>query len=446
MTNVFKSQTLGFTIKRMDSPQKNKLLVLSPEYILPPGHGGSLRSASLIKGLSEAFDTTVIVPQGEADISNALDDHSDFTTAKWISAFPNYSAKKRSFLCRLRGRLERYQDDAQKKQWKNMIHDWYFGPLLRWNEVMREQLRSLQPDVVIIEHTRHAATLQLCKKTLPNAVTIVNSQNVESALVRQILSSSREPSEVNEICNRIEKTERRLDRYADSLWVCSDIDKQRYVELGVNINRISVVPNGVDTKNVSFKASDHLNDSPILLFVGSLSYAPNVEGVTWFNNKVWPSLKSSFQRIKWNIVGRSPSDAIQKLAENDTSIQLHSDVPSTMPYLREATLAICPLFSGGGTRLKILEAFSAGLPVVSTSTGAEGLNVQSGEHLLIADTASDFIESTDRILRNRHEFEQMRNAARKLVIEEYDWEVISTTAIKLVHEAILKKNELCVQG
>jgi glycosyltransferase involved in cell wall biosynthesis len=423
----------------MIDQQRTKLLVLSPEYILPPGHGGSLRSASLIKGLAETFDTTVIVPQGEGDIRKALEDHSDLTSAKWVSAFPNYSAKERSFLCRLRGRLERYQDDAQKKRWKNMIHDWYFGPLLRWNEVLREELRSLKPDVVIIEHTRHAATLQLCKKVSPNAVTIVNSHNVESALVRQILSSSREPSELYEICNRIEETEKSLGRYADSLWVCSDIDKQRYVELGIQVGQMAVVPNGVDTKMVGFKPFDHSRNSPALLFVGSLSYAPNVDGVIWFNNEVWPALKSLRPGIKWNIVGRWPSDTIQKLAEKDASIQLHSNVPSTIPYLRSATLAICPLFSGGGTRLKILEAFSAGLPVVSTSTGAEGLNVKSGKHLLIADTASDFIEATERILHDRIQLEQIRHSARKLVVEEYDWEVISKNTVNLIDEALLLK-------
>jgi glycosyltransferase involved in cell wall biosynthesis len=426
----------------MSSHARKRVLVLSPEYILPPGHGGSLRSASLIKGLAETFDTTVIVPQGEGDIRKALEEHSDLTTAKWLSAFPNYSTKKRSLLCRLRGRLERYQDDAQKKRWKNMVHDWYFGPLLRWNEVVREQLRSLKPDVVIIEHTRHAATLQLCKKISPNAVTIVNSQNVESALVRQILSSSREPSELNEICNRIEETEKSLGRYADSLWVCSDIDKERYIKLGVKIDQMSLVPNGVDTKMVGFKPFDHSPTPPSLLFIGSLSYAPNVEGVIWFNDQVWPALKSSNPGIKWNIVGRWPSDVIYRIAENDTSIQLHPNVPSTMPYLKEATLAICPLFSGGGTRLKILEAFSAGVPVVATSTGAEGLSVTSGKHLLIADTAVDFIESTDRILRNQPQFEEMRNAARKLVVDEYDWEVISRNAVKLVDYALsIKKSQ-----
>ena len=143
----------------------------------------------------------------------------------------------------------------------------------------------------------------------------------------------------------------------------------------------TVVPNGVDTAR--FKPTP-LPDAPTLVFTGTLSWAPNIDGLTWFCTDVLPLVRARVPEVRLDIVGREPLPAVQELARSPM-VAVHADVPSVVPWLEQARVAVVPLRIGSGTRIKALEAMAAGRPVAGTSVGLEGLGIEDGVHAAVAD-------------------------------------------------------------
>jgi glycosyltransferase involved in cell wall biosynthesis len=200
--------------------------------------------------------------------------------------------------------------------------------------------------------------------------------------------------------------------------------------MGITKAAIRLVPNGVDTDAIPVKERKTQTNEPIVLFIGTISYQPNKDGIHWFHTKVWPGLKARFPGIKWFIVGRFPSIDVLNLAETDQSIEIHADVVSTQPFLDMADVAICPLMTGSGTRLKILEAFSAGVPMVSTHLGAEGIEAKHGETIYLADTPIEFERAIAELIESPEQADSIRRAARHLVETKYEWVGITNDAIR----------------
>lgn len=298
------------------------------------------------------------------------------------------------------------------------------------------------PDVVLIEHTRHSASLDTVRRLRPEALRVVNSQNVESDLVRQLISTTIPESRRQLILKELEDYERALDQRCDVLWSCSALDLERYRQLGIRRPASGVVPNGVDTQATPFLESKPKSERPQVLFTGTLCYEPNVNGIFWFHREVWPILKALVPQVRWQIIGRAPTPPIRNLADQDQSIDLAADVPSVQPYLEQADVGICPLFSGSGTRLKILEAFSAGLPMVSTRLGAEGIDAVPGEDILIADDPAGFASAIARLLQNPGEAERIRQSARRLAVKLYDWNSIADKAAWQLNDLLCGKKSV----
>ncbi len=169
----------------------------------------------------------------------------------------------------------------------------------------------------------------------------------------------------------------------DVCLVCSEDDKVAFSQRFHHPSFV-VVPNTVERAAAHDRVGGEL---VTLLFVGSLDYDPNVEGMNFFVSGVWPLIRQQATRaVRLMIVGRSPGPGIRALGR-EPGVTIVDSPPDVGPYYAAADVAIAPIRSGGGTRIKILEAFSHGVPVVSTTIGAEGLDAQSGRDLLIADTA-----------------------------------------------------------
>ncbi len=180
---------------------------------------------------------------------------------------------------------------------------------------------------------------------------------------------------------------------------------------------ITVVPTGVDTQkfNVAPAASAK---PPRVVFTGSMDWEPNVDAVDYFCSQIWPRIRAEFPDAIFQIVGRNPFAKVRRLASE--SVEVTGTVPSVAEYLEKASVVIVPLRIGGGTRLKIFEAMAMGKALVSTSIGAEGLEVEHGRDLLLADDASSFADAVVLLLRDaaiRRKFEQ---AAVRLAAQ-YDW-------------------------
>ncbi len=186
----------------------------------------------------------------------------------------------------------------------------------------------------------------------------------------------------------------------------------------------TVVPNGVDTE--FFRPSHRPSEPLTLLFFGALDYHPNVEGLLFFLRSVMPRLRQRYASVTLFVVGPAPPEAIRRWASADVIIT--GLVDDVRPYLERARAVIVPLRIGGGTRLKILEAMAMGKAVVSTTIGAEGIDVADGEDILLADTDEAFANQVSRLLDDAALASRLGSAARRLVENCYDWR---TSAHKL---------------
>lgn len=203
----------------------------------------------------------------------------------------------------------------------------------------------------------------------------------------------------------------------------SDADAQRMRE-EFGVREVVVTPTGVDA--VFFARP--LNFPPPsrdLVFVGSMDWMPNEDGVLWFVQEVLPRIRSRHPRCTLTITGRKPSSAVQDLARTDPYIQVTGTVDDVRPWLWSSRIAIVPLRIGGGTRLKIYEAMAAGVPVVSTPVGAEGLDVQPGENILFGSNAEQFAEACSTLLAHPDLRQELARKAVALVTERYSWDVVA---------------------
>lgn len=199
----------------------------------------------------------------------------------------------------------------------------------------------------------------------------------------------------------------------------SDHDRS-LMEAWVEGARITVVPTGVDLQQYRANFS-YQPQSPLVMFVGAMDWEPNVDAMEYFCAEIWPSVVERTPEAKLRIVGRNPGERVRKLAS--PSVEITGRVPSVAEHLREASVVIVPLRIGGGTRLKIYEAMAAGKAVVSTTVGAEGLDVQHGRDIVLADQPTAFADAVSDLLLNesrRHGYEVA--AAQKAA--RYDWAVI----------------------
>jgi glycosyltransferase involved in cell wall biosynthesis len=208
--------------------------------------------------------------------------------------------------------------------------------------------------------------------------------------------------------------------------LCSDIDVQR-----------SGLPNALAIPNAYPKPARSVGhvpvgDPPVILLQGSLRYAPNIDAVEWLIEQIAPRLWEEFPSAQIRLVGK-PTRAVEA-RHRPPSVTVVGSVPDMEPELERADIAVVPLRIGSGTRLKILESFAHRVPVVSTSLGAEGLDVQDGVHLLLADDAGTFATACQRLLRDPDLRKRLVDAAEELYLQRYEWSAAKDQLQQLVRD------------
>jgi sugar transferase (PEP-CTERM/EpsH1 system associated) len=216
---------------------------------------------------------------------------------------------------------------------------------------------------------------------------------------------------------------RALQRF-DGLLAVSDADRETFARLypGVESDAIHVVRTGVDTEY--FTPATSAPDSVELVFTGSMDWLPNEDGVLWFCHEVLPLIQAQMPDVRLSIVGRAPTPAVQRLAE-ERGVRVTGRVDDVRPYMSDTAVFVVPLRIGGGTRLKIFEAMAMAKAVVSTTIGAEGLPVTHGRDIVLADEPDRFAHAVLRLLRDVNARRQLEAAARALVAEHFDWSAVA---------------------
>ncbi len=201
--------------------------------------------------------------------------------------------------------------------------------------------------------------------------------------------------------------------------------------------RVELVPNGADVPLLPVPVPDPGDGSPgegsgSLVFVGLLSYGPNADGVRWAVREILPLIREARADVRLSVVGGEAPDDIRALEGDGVSILVRVD--DVRPHVRAAAVAIVPLRTGGGTRLKILEALALGRPVVTTTVGCEGLDVVDGEHLLVRDDPREFASAVLAVLRDRDLATRLGRAGHELASARYAWPVAARPLVDLYRE------------
>jgi glycosyltransferase involved in cell wall biosynthesis len=196
---------------------------------------------------------------------------------------------------------------------------------------------------------------------------------------------------------------------------------------------IDVIPNGVDLDHYSYGQATPAPDS--LVFSGALTYEANYDAMRYFLAEIYPLVRSMVPGVRLQITGRSSGIDLRALAL-DSSVVITGYLPDVRPVVAGSWVCVVPLRLGGGTRLKILEAMALGTPVVTTTKGAEGLEVVPGEDIIIADHPATFAAATADLLRDERLREKLARNARRLVKEKYGWEAIGQKLNDLATEVV----------
>jgi glycosyltransferase involved in cell wall biosynthesis len=255
-----------------------------------------------------------------------------------------------------------------------------------------------------------------------STVSVLFQHNVETEIWRRHAATEWNPVKRRMYSVEFKKMKRfesRAVRKFHHVIAVSEHDRS-LMEAWVEGSRITVVPTGVDLDQYK---PDFSNDpaSPIVMFVGAMDWEPNIDAMEYFCEQIWPAVLARTPDARLRIVGRNPGDRMGALSA--PSIEITGRVSSVVEHLRDAAVVVVPLRIGGGTRLKIYEAMAAGKAVVSTSIGAEGLDVHHGCDIVLADSAQSFSDAVSGLLRDDGRRRQYERAAAELAAR-YGWAVI----------------------
>jgi glycosyltransferase involved in cell wall biosynthesis len=226
---------------------------------------------------------------------------------------------------------------------------------------------------------------------------------------------------------RIKNFEKSFINQYDFLIPITERDQKQFQKFG-NQKASIICPTGINTNE--YKISEFTDDEDISIYsLGSLDWQPNIEGLIWFINEVWPKIIKENKEITLKIAGRNPSKELRKYF-NKNNIIYYGEIENAKEFITSNKIMIVPLFSGSGMRIKILEAMASGNIVISTSKGAEGINAQNNKEILITNTSEEFIEAVKKIKENKISKKEISIAAHRFISENFDNFAISKALTK----------------
>lgn len=271
----------------------------------------------------------------------------------------------------------------------------------------------------------HADTLGLSPYVplIPHAGTVLNHHDIESALVQRRASHERNVFRrafwQREAANLLAAEKRWCPTFDVNVVVSED--EGLLVKASCGDSAICVVPNGVDVQYFTPRPDP---GGARLLFCGRLDQMANRGAITYFFESIWPELSGRVTHLEIDVVGKNPPSWLLELSNRDARVHVPGFVDDVRPYFQNATVFVCPITDGGGTRLKILDALAMGVPIVCTTFAASGLGLCDEQHLLIADSPEAFVNRTVHLLSNRAQRVHLAGAGREIVMNTYSWEVI----------------------
>lgn len=388
-----------------------RILVVDEEIPCPLNSGKRLRTFNLLKPLAAEHDITFLCRQREhvADNSSSTLEEAGIKTV----VVPDPVRKKQGvkFYSALFANLfSRYPYTVSSHYSDSLI--------TRIADLLQKQ----HFDLIHCEWTPYAINLQPWLGTMP---TVVDAHNIEAMIWKRNFQVEQNLLKRGYIYLQWQKMASFEQHFFPKFSRCVAVSQQdaRHIDKFVAKGRVDVVANGVDVNYFTRKhhRSQNIASHQKLVFTGSLDWRPNVDGLLFFLGKIFPLIKSRYPQCSLVIVGRNPMPVLRAQVAGMRDVVLTGTVDDVRPYMEDADVYVVPLRIGGGSRLKILEALSMQMPIVSTTIGAEGLEVTPHKDILLADTPEDFAAAVASVFDDNNKADNLGEQGRLLVEARYQW-------------------------
>jgi polysaccharide biosynthesis protein PslH len=392
-----------------------KILLITASLPYPPHQGGALRTYGILQGLHQAGHELRLLSFHDPASTIQV---KDTPLVDYFASIETVSPPIRSTVHRLRDLVLSAQPDIARRLYSNAFV-----------QCLKELIDRHEFDLIQFEGIEVACYLPIAHQLTKRPKLCYNAFNAEAALQQMIFEVDREdvqrwPAAAYSFIQsgRIAHFERELCQQADLVLAVSGEDAAILKQYRPD-RSVSVVANGVFADEYG-KPGEALDlGAAALVFTGKMDYRPNIDAALWFANEVLPKVQGQIPEVKFYIVGQKPHPKLDGLRDKP-GVAITGWVNDIQPFLRGTKVYVAPLRMGSGTRLKILEAMAAGCAVVATTIAASGMNADSRNGLLIADTPSEMTSAITTLLRHPAQGQELGAAAQKYVRQNYDWSVI----------------------
>ena len=398
-----------------------KILFLSAYYCLPPATGSRIRTMEILKSLSAKHDVTYVAfADDERQLSSIEEARQMCSDVKVVFREHRYSKMKllKGLMVRTPFTILNYHDPEMAR-------------------IAQDMQQNADYDLIHAEGVFMAQYVDF-SSARPY---VLSTHNIESTIMNRFAETT--PNPAKRLYARL--THEKLNRYEseimqrfDRTLVVTEEEKLLATKMSPQA-QVVVVPNGVDTE--FFKPSPDIpEEANTLVFTGLMDSRSNVDGVLFFVREILPLIRREVADVKLRILGQRPAAEVMALAE-EPGIEVTGFVPDVRPPAQSAAVHVVPLRVGGGSRLKILQALALEGAVVSTSVGAEGLNLKPNEHFILADDPAQFAKQTISLLRNPSRRAELGKIGRELVVKKYDWRTITAVLPPLYEHLVECKKD-----
>ena len=308
----------------------------------------------------------------------------------------------------------------------NLLSSWPYTVASHHSRVLRKAVQAhAASEAVDLWHCEWTPYAEAVRGLTGKTPCLVMAHNVESLIWQRYHETETNPLKrwyIAKQWRNFERFERRAFGQANRV-VAVSAEDAALMEERFGARNVAVVDNGVDT--AYFQPHSGQRDPNCILYLGSLDWRPNLDAVHQLLDHVLPEVRAQEPRARLCLVGRNPPAALRARLVECARVEVHANVADVRPFLARSAVLAVPLRIGGGSRLKILEALAAGLPVVSTRVGAEGLCLEPGRHLRVVDSVPEMAGALLEVMAAPDEAQAMAERGRQRVVERYDWDLMA---------------------
>jgi polysaccharide biosynthesis protein PslH len=407
------------------------ILFIAPQIPFPLDTGGKIRAFYQLRALSQRYRVHLVALGPRLTRAHASDPlwsavHGRLASLTCVSRdgatrIGTFCAGVRSFLGPLPWPVEKYRSRAAER-------------------TIAKLCGETRPVAV---HFDSLHTFRFVDSVPGGIPVVLDQHNVEALILERMATvSGKGPRRwlIDGQARQTDRFERRATRRADRILLCSHEDRALLAQRAGRLRGLEVIPNGVDLARFDATKLDQdelaeMRASPNAVFLGSMDWWPNDDGIRWFIDEIWELARRQVPELTLRVVGRNPGPELLAL-DGTRGIEVLGGVPDVRPFMAAASVFVVPLRVGGGTRLKILEALGIRAPIVSTSIGCEGIELTPGADLLVADDPRAFADAMRRVVQDPALSGALRESGYQRVEAGYSWDAIGRRVVDVYEEVV----------